>query len=290
MTHMSSGSRRQGPTLRAQWLGQQLRELRDQAGRTLRESAEYLQRDPSTLSRFESGEYPIRHPDLLALLNLYGVSDERRRQELFALHEEVWQKGWWDRYAEDVDRRLIDYVWLESRARELRSFDDTVVPGLLQTRAYAEAVIRAAEFDAPSEQVRRWVELRTTRQRVLTGANPLHLSVVLDEAVLRRLVGGPAVMRAQLDYLTESSQRTNVEIRVLPFSVGAHASPVGAFKVFRLDDPYPDIAFAETLAGAVYAEIPLASRFVHAYDRLHEAALGTVESAELISTLAEEQR
>jgi transcriptional regulator with XRE-family HTH domain len=286
-TTSGGGGRRQGPTLRAQWLGQQLRELRDQAGFTLRQAADYLERDPSTVSRFESGEYPIRRADLLALLDFYGVSDKRRRDLLLALREEVWQRGWWDGYAEEFDRRFIDLVWLESRAREIRSFDNTTLPGLLQIREYATAVIEAADFDIAPELLERGVELRMARQGVLSGDNPPHLRVILDEALLRRLVGGPAVLRAQLDHLVQCAQRPNIEIRVLPFSAGAHASPYGAFQLITLDDPYPDVAYAETLTGGVYVEMPLAERFVRAYDRLEEMALGALESAELISTAAE---
>src|SRR5262245_6216725 len=101
-------------TLRAQWLGQELRELRAAKRLMLREAAAYLQRDPSTVSRFESGEYPIRRPDLMALMDLYGVADAARRDNLMKLSQEVWQKGWWDGYADDVTGSFVDYIWLES--------------------------------------------------------------------------------------------------------------------------------------------------------------------------------
>lgn len=279
---------RQGPTLRAQWLGQQLKELRENAGITLRQAADYLERDPSTVSRFESAEYPIRRADLVALLDFYSVGDQRRREGLLTLREEVWQKGWWDGYADAVDRRFIDYVWLESRAEEIHSFDDTLLPGLLQTQRYAEAAIRAADPDLPTEQVARAVELRIMRQQALSGDKPSQLRAILDEALLRRLVAGPDAMREQLRHLVACSERPNIEIRVLPFTAGAHASPAGAFKVFSLAEPYPDVAYAETLAGAIYVETPGATRFVQAYDRLQSATLTPDESAELISAAAEE--
>jgi transcriptional regulator with XRE-family HTH domain len=279
---------RNGPTLRAQWLGQQLRELRDANELTLKQVADYLQCDPSTLSRFESAEYPIRRPYVMALLDLYGVSEQRRRDALMRLSEEVWQKGWWDGYANDVDRRFIDYVWLESRAREIRTFDDTLLPGLLQTPGYARAAIQAAEPHSTAEQAERGVELRMTRQQVLTSDDPPCLRAILDEALLHRQVGGPAVLHEQLTRLTERAQLVNVDIRVLPFRAGAHASPTGAFKIFTMADPYPDVAYAETLAGSVYVETPGADRFAQAYDRLHHTALEPDESADLISALAEE--
>jgi transcriptional regulator with XRE-family HTH domain len=287
---MEGVATKQGPTLRAQWLGQQLKELREQAGLTLRQAAEFLERDPSTVSRFESAEYPIRRADLLALLDLYTVSDSRRRDGLLTLREEVWRKGWWDGYADDVDRRLIDYVWLESRARVIHAFDNTLLPGLLQTRDYAAAVVSAADFDARPEQIERWIDLRMERQGVLIGATPPRLVSVIDEGVLRREVGGPNVLNAQLRHLAECGQRPNVEIWVLPFAAGAHASPTGAFRILTLPEPYPDVAYAETLTGSVYVEAPHVERFAQAYARLREAALSPEESTELISALVEEPR
>ncbi|MGH3925944.1 MAG: Scr1 family TA system antitoxin-like transcriptional regulator, partial [Pseudonocardiaceae bacterium] len=146
------------PTLRAQWLGQSLRELRDATGMTLARAGEFLQRNAATVSRFESGEYPIRRPDLMALLDLYGVSDRRKRDGLLRLSDDVWQKGWWDGYEPDVERQFVDFVWLESRATVIRSFDPLLVTGLLQTRQYAEAVITAAEWEAEPAQIARWVQ------------------------------------------------------------------------------------------------------------------------------------
>jgi transcriptional regulator with XRE-family HTH domain len=287
---MGAVTMRQGPTLRAQWLGQQIKDLREGAGITLKQAAEYLERDPSTVSRFESAEYPIRRADLLAMLDFYAVSDQRRREGLLSLREEVWQKGWWDGFADAVDRRFIDYVWLESRAHAIDSFDDTLLPGLLQTNRYAEAAIRAADPDLGDEQVKRAVELRIMRQQVLTGDKPTQLRAIIDEALLRRVVHGPEAMREQLEHLSAcaSASRPNIEIRVLPFKAGAHASPAGAFKVFSMVEPYPDVAYTETLAGAIYVETPGAERFVQAYDRLQCATLKVKESAEMISAAIEE--
>ena len=274
-------------TLRSQWLGQQLRELREVNGLMVKEVAEYLQRDPGTVSRFESGFYPIRRPDLMALLGLYGVADRKRRDALMTLSEDVWQKGWWDGYAGDVVGTLVDYVWLESRAEEIRSFDAFVVPGLLQTREYAEAVIGGGDPDAPPERIDRWIELRMARQGVL-GAGTPRLSVILDESVLRREVGGPAVMAAQLRRLAECAAMDTVEIRVLPFRAGSPVSTRGAFMLFQMPEPFPEVAYAETLAGAIYIESPDTERFVQAYDGHRAQALGPVESIDLILAAAEE--
>ncbi|MEU8039647.1 helix-turn-helix transcriptional regulator [Streptosporangium sp. NPDC049078] len=277
-------------TLRAQWLGQQLRDLREANGILLKDAAEYLQRDPSTAGRFESGEYPIRRPDLLALLDLYGVADGRRRESLMKLSQEVWQKGWWDGYAGEVAGEFVDYVWLESRAREIRAFDNTLLLGLFQTEEYARAVIAAAEFGAEERQVDRWVELRMTRQRILESDDPPRLSTIIDEGVLRREVGGSGCLAAQLQRLAEYALNPNIEIRILPFKAGAHASPTGAFRILGMKDPYPEVAYAETPKGAIYVESPDSQHFILAYDKLQKLALGSEESAELISAMAKEMR
>ena len=276
------------PTLRAQWLGQSLRQLRESTAMTLQQAAEFLQRNAATVSRFESGEYPIRRPDLMALLDLYGVSERRRRDGLLRLSEDVWQKGWWDGYAPDVERQFVDFVWLESRATSIRSFDPLLVTGLLQTRDYAEAVITAADWDAEPEQIARWVQLRMDRQGVLHSAEPPRLSVIIDEPVLRRAVGGPWVLRGQLSHLLACTELPHLDLRVLPANVGAHASPSGYFLVFTIVEPDMNVGFAETVGGAVYVEPPDSERFVRVYDRLLESALRPAESAGLIGAIRED--
>ncbi|TLF53206.1 helix-turn-helix domain-containing protein, partial [Nocardia cyriacigeorgica] len=191
------------PTLRAQWLGQQLRRYREAAGLTLKEAAAYLNRDSSTVSRFEAGLYPPRDNDVQELLTLYGVSSEPIRSSLRKLSMEVWQKGWWEGYAKDVDPSIVDYAWLEARAAEIKSFNPIVVPGLLQTPAYAEAVMRAVDPDVPDEQVDRWLEVRMLRQQTLSLPRPTQFTAILDESVLRRPVGGHRVMTEQLEHLAE---------------------------------------------------------------------------------------
>ncbi len=265
---------RRGPTLRAQLLGQQLRELREEARLTLKDVAEYVQRDASTVSRFESGILPARVPEVLAYLDLCGINDPHRREALKRLSQDVFQKGWWDGYADDVAGSLVDHVWLESRASAIHTFQVVVLPGLLQTRDYAETVIRAADPDAPDEQIQRWVEVRMTRQQLLTRDEPVQLVAILDEAVLRRKVGGNDGMRAQLNHLLAIAKRPNVEIMVLPAAVGAHASPDGAFEIFEMPEPYPDVGYVETPAGEICVEAPGVERLVAAYDRLRGMALG----------------
>lgn len=275
------------PTLRAQWLGQSLRELRDANGMTLARAADFLQRNASTVSRFESGEYPIRRPDLMALLDLYGVADRRKRDGLLRLSEDVWQKGWWDGY-EELEQPFVDYVWLESRATTIRAFDCVLLPGLLQTRDYAQAVITAADWEAGPEQIARWVQVRMDRQAILHQDAPPRVSVIVDEPVLRREIGGTEVLRDQLTHLLACAELPQLDLRVLPSGIGAHASPSGGFLVFMIAEPDMDIGYAETVGGAVYVEPPDSARFVRVYHRLFDNALEPAQSAELIRAIGED--
>lgn len=260
-------------TLRAQWIGQQLREMREQARLTLKDAGEYINRNASTVSRLESGIIPPRVPEVLAYLDMCGIDDAHRRADLKTMAQDVWQKGWWEGFAADVAGTLIDWVWLESRTAEIYSFEIAVLPGLLQTREYAEALIRAAHDTATDEQITRFVELRIARQRRLDGEDPVRLSAIIDEGALRRLVGGPDVMRAQIDHLRKATALSNIEIMILPAKVGAHASLNGSFDAFRMRRPYPYTGCIATPAGALVVEGEKARKLVATYDRLRGAAL-----------------
>lgn len=279
---------KRGLTMRAQWAGRRLRAHREAAGLTLKEGAEHIQRESSTLSKTEAGVIPCRTADVLMLLNLYGVDDERERQALEQLSRDVWRKGWWEGYAGDIAGSFIDHAWLEDRAERIRSFEAIVLPGILQTEAYARATMRAAEPDATDERIEGWIDFRMQRQGILDKGEPPHLDVVVDESAVRRPVGGAAVMDSQLRRLCEYGKRPDAELRVLPCSVGEHASLYGAFTVYDLGDPFPGVAYADTLAGAVYVEADDALRFVAAHERLRAAALEPDDSLALISEIADE--
>lgn len=276
------------PTLRAQWLGQQLRALREEAGLTLKDIADFLQRNPSTVSRIETADYPIRRPEVLALLDFYDVSDERRRAALIRLSEEVWQKGWWDRYSKDFEQRFVDFVWLEAKADAIRSFDSMVYPGLLQTPEYAEAVIRGADPEASDERIAAAVELRMTRQQVLDRDDPPTLEAVLDEAVLRRQAGSPETSRRQLEHVLATTERPEVNIRVLPLAVGLRPCVRVPFVLFEMAEPYPEVGYVEAMTGALYLEPPETTPLVEAYARLERYALDPDGSARLIADIAKE--
>jgi hypothetical protein len=271
-------AKEQAATLRAQWLGQQLREMREAAGLTLKAVGDYVNRNASTVSRMESGVVSARVPDVLAYLDICGIDDPRRRADLTTMARDAWQKGWWDGFTVDTASLLIDWIWLENRAVKVRCFQIGVVPGLLQTPEYAAALIHADQPDLAPAQVERFVELRLTRQQRLREDEPLAVSAVVDEAVLRRPVGGPAVMRAQLEHLRELTRHKHIEVRVLPASQGAHASPDGGFDILDMPRPYARVACISTAAGIVVIEGREVDGLIRKYDRLYRAALRPKES------------
>jgi len=280
-------SGRRAPTLRAQLLGKQLRELRESAKLTLKQAGDYLQREPGTMSRMESGIIPIRAADVMALLNLYGVEDQNLRDGLERLSRDIWRKGWWDGYDSDSMGVMIDYAWIEARAEEIGSYDAMVVPGLLQTREYAEATIRGADRDASDEAIKRWIEFRMNRQHILDQEKPPRVTTILDESVLERMIGGPDVMRAQLRKIVELSEHPAITVQVLPLRAASHASPEGPFTLFTMPDPYLKLAHVDMRGGAIYVESPKVENFARIYTHLREAALTPEESVALISSKAE---
>lgn len=276
-----------GPTLRAQWLGKQLREYREQAKLTLSQAGEYLQRDKGTVSRIEAGLIPCRAADAMALLNLYCVDDPVVCDGIERLARDIWCKGWWDDYKPSSDTKIIDHAWLEARAYGMRAFHGMVFPGLLQTEEYARAVMRAAAPDMPPEKIDSWVEFRMNRQGVLERAEPLSLSVVLDEAVIRRF-SDREVMRRQLAHISKVSERPHVTVQVLPFSAGPHASPEGSFTIIDMAEPYPGLVQIEMRNSAVYVEGSEVGAYSQVYSDLKAAALSPGESRAMIDLAAED--
>ena len=285
---MAQGKRGPEPSLRAQWLGRCLRELRIENQITLKDAGEYIQRDGSMLARYEKADYPIRRGDVLALMTLYGVSDERVRRGLIQLAEDIWRKGWWEPYSSDLGRMFVDHPWLESRAITIGAYAPMVVPGLLQSRGYAEALIRYAD-PVDEDQIQRWVDLRMQRQRVLSGPDAVRFTAVIEEWVLHRPIGGSDIASHQRQHLLGLTTNPNIEIRVMPTSRGAHAGHAGAFELFDMPSLYPEVAYVETLAGTLYVERPDVDRYCAAYDELLRTSLDSSTSVELIRLIEEQQ-
>lgn len=277
---MATGKRR--PTIRAVWLGQELLKLRNEAGHSVRQMASILRTHPPTISKMENGIFPAGREDVENYLRVCGVQDEKRRHDLFTICRDAAQTGWWDGYRNDVAGVLMDSIWLESKATAIRMYTPMVIPGLLQTPAYAQAVMRKVDSDSTEEEITRWLEVRMTRQLIVTRHDPIRLQVILDETVLRRAAAEHEVAIKQLDYLAEAATRSHIEIRVLPFGSGVHASPGGGFEIHTLEDPYPEVGLVPTPGGDLCVEGDQVDQLERAYDRLLDVTLDTAASREFI--------
>lgn len=279
-----------GPTVRRRRLGTELRRLRDKSGYKLEEVAAELGVAPSTLSRIETGKAPTKSAYLNQLLEMYGVRDAGARQVLVDMAREGHRKGWWAAYDDVLPSGFDIYVGLEAETAAIRSYEVSVVHGLLQTAEYARAVLREMFPRNTAEQIERLVELRIARQRRLEDDPPLELWAILDEAVIRRTVGGPACMRHQLDHLLAEGNRQSITIQVLPFSSGAHAGHAGPFSILAFPERSDaEVTYVESGAGMIYLEKDKDVRSrAEAFDRLRAAALSPAESGELISRAARE--
>jgi transcriptional regulator with XRE-family HTH domain len=279
-----------GPTVRRRRLGSELRRLREAHSIKLEEVAEHLGVAASTLSRIETGKAPTKSIYLNAMLEMYGVNDPAQRQVLVDMAREGHRKGWWSVYDDVLPTGFGIYVGLEAEAAGLRSYEAEAVHGLFQTPDYARAILREVHNRDSEEQVERLVDLRMKRQDVLDRDPPLDVWLILDEAVIRRAIGGPEVMAGQLARLTEVSKMPSVTLQVLPFSSGSHAGLRGPFSILEFPERADaDVAYVESVAGILYLEKDREVRAcAEAFDRLRATALSPGASAELITSAAEE--
>jgi transcriptional regulator with XRE-family HTH domain len=236
-------------------LGSQLRRLREQRGVSRQDAGYVIRASESKISRLELGRVSFKERDVADLLSLYGVADEAEREALLGLAREANAPGWWHRYADVLPGWFQTYVGLEEAAGLIRTYELQFVPGLIQSEEYARAVYRLGNADASEDEIEQRVSLRMQRQKRLTGPNPPRVWAVLDEAALRRPIGGLEVMRGQLAYLIEVSKLPNVTVQVMPFKFGGHAAEGGAFTILRFPEPdLPDVVYVETLTGALYLD------------------------------------
>ena len=284
---------RRSPTARRRRLGIELRRLREAADLTIDQVAEALECSDSKVSRIETGRVSATPRDVRDMLALYQVDDEQR-DALVQIAREARQKGWWHEY---FDVPFVPaYVGLEVAAVSVRIYEPLVVPGLLQTVGYARVVLRSVFPKLPADELERRVELRMARQSLLTQDDPMALWVVLDEAVLHRLVSERVVAREQLDRLTDVAALPSVTLQVLPFAAGVHAGVDGPFTILGFDEPAdPDVVHLEHAAGLEYAAGALflesteeLKRFALLFDQLCGAALDPGASADFIAALAKE--
>lgn len=276
---------RQSPTVRRRRLGAELRRLREEAGLTIERVAATLECSESKVSRIETGQVGAMPRDVRDMLDLYRVGAEQR-ETLIQIARDARQKGWWHAYT-DVPV-VPGYIGLEVSAAAIDTFGAMLVPGLLQTAEYAREVLVTLRPDLPAEQIERRVELRMARQSILAGDQPPALRAVLDEALLRRPVGGRAAMRRQLHHLGQAAERPAISLQVLPLEVGAHPGMDGAFTVFRFPQPSdPEVVHLEHTTGDLYLETAEeTARYAAAFEELCGAALGPDESAALLSSVA----
>ena len=277
---------RPGPTVQRRRLGIELRRLREAAGKTIDEVAHVLECSDSKVSRIENGQVSATPRDVRDMLDLYEV-DRERRDGLVQFARAARKKGWWEAYG---DTLVVPLIGLETAADQIQAYEAMVVHGLLQTRDYAAEIIQALRPDLSSKQSKRWVELRMNRQDLLHQESPPRLEVVLEECVLRRPVGGPSVMRAQLQHLIEATTLPTLTLHILPLRVGQHAAVSGAFTIYRFTEPAdPDVVYLEHTTSDLYLESPeQVRRYGTAFEQVRSRALSPEASAAYLTTLTGE--
>jgi transcriptional regulator with XRE-family HTH domain len=279
---------RPSPAARRRRLAAALRQMRESRNLSCADAGRAVGWSESKVSRIETGRVGIRQPDLERLLDLYNVAGPERAA-LLALRRQATHRGWWHSYADALPGWFEDFVGLEDGAKSKLTYDNQLVPGLMQTGDYAAAVTRAARPWADDDEVERQLAARTTRQALLTTADPLQVWAVLDEAVLRRRVGGPATMRAQLHRLRELAAFPNVTLQVLPFDAGAHASMGTSFALLQFPEPADSaIVYIEDHTSSQYLETPAdIERYTLVFDHLRASALSPARSAEFIAQVGD---
>ncbi|ADD44061.1 helix-turn-helix domain-containing protein [Stackebrandtia nassauensis] len=283
---MASGRK---PTIRAVWLGQELRKMRDEAGLTVRAMGSLVHLNQANVSKLENGIYPASVQHVEAYLRICGIDDPKRRSDVFKICDDVLRKGWWDGFAGELASELMDRIWLESKAVHIDAFEPILVPGLLQTSAYARAVMAADQPDASSERLERWHDVRTTRQLIITKHEPITLRAIIDQSVIRRAISDSEAGLPQLRFLAEVSERPNIELRVLPDSAGFHAGMNGSFEVLSLADPYPEAGLLTTPSGEVCVEGDAIHHLKQKYELLLQSSLDPEPSRKLIKSEVDKQ-
>ncbi|GGO17025.1 helix-turn-helix domain-containing protein [Microbispora bryophytorum] len=281
MIQIQAGS---GPTALRILLGSQLRKLRESKGISRDQAGQCIRASESKISRMELGRVGFKERDVVDLLALYGVEDEETRDVVMNLVERANEPGWWHRFNDLLPSWFQAYVGLEEAAERIRTYEVQFVPGLLQTKEYARAVIMAGAVGAVPEEIARRVDLRLERQSILDGENSPKFWAVIDEAALRRPIGGVEVMRGQIQHLIDLMNQPNVTIQVIPFSYGGHAAEGGAFSILRFGDPdLPDIVYVEQLASALYLDKrEEVDRYSEVMERLCAVSTTPTETVDLL--------
>ena len=271
-------------------LGSQLRRLREAAGISAEKAGYEIRASRSKISRMETGRVGLKVRDVEDLLTLYGVTGEQQRAKVVALARRSRAPEWWAKYNDILPDWFETYLGLESAATSIRSFEMQFVPGLFQTEDYARAVTRLGHQTALVDEIERRVGLRLKRQDLLTRAQPPRIWAVMDEAVLRRPVGGLPVMRAQLRHLVVAARMPRVTLQVVPFARGGHAGASGSFSILRFEErDLPDVVYIEQLTSAVYLDQRHdIEHYLEVVDQLSGEALTPADTARFIEQVAHE--
>jgi hypothetical protein len=279
-----------GPTVPRMLLGTQLHRFREAAGVSPEAAGFEIRASRSKISRMENGRVRFKERDVTDLLTLYGVTDAKTRDGMVELVRQANAPGWWSKYGDIMADWFEAYVGLEMAASVIRTFELQFVHGLFQTEDYARAVTLLGHTTASAEEIDRRVNMRLKRQDLLTGTEPPQVWSVIDEGALRRPVGGPAVMQAQLKRLIEVTQLRHVTVQVVPFSRGGHAAAGGSFTVLRFGEPeVPDVVYIEQLTSALYLDKREdVDHYLEVMNHLSTEALTPAASARFISEIIRE--
>ncbi|AGL20851.1 helix-turn-helix transcriptional regulator [Actinoplanes sp. N902-109] len=277
---------RQAPTARLRRLAAELRRLRAESGQTRETIEEKTRINTATLYRIESARVRPQKRTLLALLDLYGVDDEAERERLVGLSRDSRQLDWLQHYEPGLPAAYQTYISFESEANRLQNYESSYIPGLLQTEAYTQEVIRSMRPSETDEGVHQRIKVRRRRQEALHKDAALSLWAVIDEAAIRRTVGGEAVMREQLDHLLKVAESPSVTLQIIPYHAGAHPGMPGAFVVMEFPHDDPALVYTESTSGGLLLEGQAdVERYRWIFQRLVAQALSPAETTKLIRSL-----
>lgn len=275
-------------TTRRRQLGAMMRKLRAQKGMTLEEAGRLIGVSKATVSRYETQEGSVKWPIVDALCREYGAS-EAERTAVVGLAKDAKQQGWWGPYTNSIPADMNLLLTIEDEAVREDHFSSTFVPGLLQTRGYSTAIQQASEMRLAPDEIHRLVEIRMKRQELLTRPEPPHLWAVLDESVIRRIVGSREIMREQLDHLLRANSSPHITLQILPFTNGAHGAALGSFVILGGAEPSLDVIYVDLHVGPVFMEKEVElDRYRLAFDYLRAQALDTAASSAMIERVRKE--
>lgn len=279
------------PTVRAWELGIRLREHREQLGVTSVLAAKGAKCTQGYISGVEAGKFKLTAAKLAQIMAVYEI-DDAEKAELEQLRTEASQRAWWHKYSPLLSNDFKRFLGYEAGAEHNRAYDGELVHGLLQTEEYARAIIHAGYPFTRLTEMERRVQLRRERRARLEGSNPLRLTALMSEAALRYQIGGPQVMRDQLDHLSRTAEADHVDIRIIPFTMGAHPAIGASFQILSFSSPYlPDLVWQEVVTStAIIERPPLVTEYAVTFAKTMETALDATDSLSLIRDVAKEMR